>query len=161
MMFGFTFALSPLYRVVCKVTGLNGGINVAETTENPLLQFTNSQPIYLQFLALNNNNLNWEFKVKTNRLVVHPGTINRIIFTAKNNSAHQMTVQAVPSFSPPRAAKYFHKIECFCFTEQVLNPGEQKEMPVVFRIDHAFPKEINTLTLAYTLFDKTQLQVQT
>jgi cytochrome c oxidase assembly protein subunit 11 len=81
-----------------------------------------------------------------------------IYFAAKNNSNHPMTVQAIPSVSPGLAARYLKKTECFCFTQQTFNPGQQRDMPVLFHIDQHLPKNINTITLAYTLFDTSGLK---
>jgi len=156
-MFGFSFALVPLYRVVCKVTGLNGGVNVAEitsvSTPNTAAQ---QRSIMIQFIAANNENLPWEFYPQKNSLTVHSAQKAEMIFYAKNNAKHSMTIQAIPSFAPQVAARYFHKIECFCFRQQTLNPGETKAMPVIFRIDPALPADIHVITLAYTLFDVTE-----
>ena len=152
LMFGFSFALVPLYRVVCKVTGLNGGVNVAEVNnayaENP----AKDRSIIIQFVATNNENLPWDFYPQKNQLTVHINGKNKMLFYAKNNSHQRMIVQAVPSFAPPVAARYFHKIECFCFRQQSLAAGETKAMPVIFQIDPALPADISVITLAYTLF---------
>ncbi len=156
LMFGFSFALSPLYRVVCKATGLNGGINITEIqTVYAGNAVDTSKNITMQFVATNNANLPWEFHPEKNTLIVHPEQIAEIHFFAKNNSTHTMTVQAIPSFAPAVAGRYFHKIECFCFRKQTLKAGESKNMPVIFRIDHALPADVNIITLAYTLFDVT------
>lgn len=152
LMFGFSFALVPLYRIVCKVTGLNGGVNVAEVNST----FTDGiakRAVTIQFVATNNQNLPWTFYPKKNSLKVNSEEQAEMIFYAKNNSKHTMTVQAIPSFAPQMAARYFHKIECFCFRQQTLKTGEEKAMPVIFRIDHALPAEIHVITLSYTLFD--------
>ncbi|MEO8402782.1 MAG: cytochrome c oxidase assembly protein [Gammaproteobacteria bacterium] len=159
LMFGFSFALSPLYRKVCEVTGLNGGINVAEIKETDSTGVLNTQRnIIVQFVTSNNADLAWEFHPDKNTLTVHPGELSKMNFYAKNLTHHTMTVQAIPSFSPAVSAQYFHKLECFCFTRQTLQAGETKEMPVVFRIDKTLPPDINLITLAYTLFDVTKLR---
>ncbi len=153
-MFGFSFALVPLYRIVCKVTGLNGGVNVAEI--NPAYaENKNKNAITLQFIASNNQNLPWDFYPEKNSLIVHPDEQSKITFYAKNNSKQTMTVQAIPSFAPQVSARYFHKLECFCFRHQTLKPGESKIMPVIFIVDSALPEDIHVITLAYTLFDVT------
>jgi cytochrome c oxidase assembly protein subunit 11 len=146
-MFGFSFALSPLYNVFCKATGFNSAVKVP--LETPDL----SREIAVQFVATNNANLPWQFYPMTTSLKVHPGANARVVFFAKNNTKKIMTVQAIPSFTPPQSAKHFHKIQCFCFNQQTLNPGESIEMPVVFHIDKSLPQSINTITLAYTLFE--------
>lgn len=151
LMFGFSFALVPLYRVVCKVTGLNGGVNVAEV-DSTFLKGP-SRAIIVQFVATNNENLPWIFYPKKNSVTVYSEKKAEMDFYVKNNSTHTMTVQAIPSFAPQIAARYFHKIECFCFREQTLKAGESKWMPVIFRVDQALPNDIPVITLAYTLFD--------
>jgi len=150
VMFGFSFAMSPLYRVVCKVTGLNGAINTYTTPDM-------SKTITIQFLANNNSDLPWEFHPEKNTLIVHPDETATMQFFAKNNSNHTMVVQAVPSFAPTLAARYFHKIECFCFRQQTLEAGEAKYMPVVFRVDKALPNDVRVITLSYTLFDVSRI----
>lgn len=157
LMFSFSFALSPLYRVVCKVTGLNGGVNVAEVAETSSGKVViGAQPILVQFLTANNANLPWSLHPAQNSIRVYPEQTAKMNFIARNNSNHTMTVQAIPSFSPPVAAQYFHKIECFCFRLQTLKAGETKVMPVVFRIDKNLPADIHAIALAYTLFDVTE-----
>ncbi len=154
LMFCFSFALVPLYRVVCKATGLNGGANVNEvnfTSEKNSLE--NQRTILIQFVATNNQNLPWEFYPKKNNLTVRTEEKSEMFFYVKNNSDHTMTVQAIPSFAPPVSARYFHKIECFCFRQQTLKAGEARWMPIIFRVDQALPAEIKVITLAYTLFD--------
>ena len=158
LMFGFSFALVPLYRVVCKVTGLNGGANVAEITTSSYASAASlDEKITIQFVATNNANLPWEFYPQKNTLIVHPTEQAKMLFFVKNHSDHTMIVQAVPSFTPPLAAKYFHKIECFCFRQQTLGAGESKWMPVVFQVDKTLPADVHIITLAYTLFDVTAL----
>lgn len=150
LMFGFSFALVPLYRVVCKVTGLNGGVNVSEIHSTATAN--TKRFITIQFISTTNENLPWEFYPKKNSLTVYSEEKAEMLFYAKNNSKQTMTVQAIPSFAPPVSARYFHKIECFCFRKQTLKAGEAKWMPVIFWVDHAMPKDIHVITLAYTLF---------
>ncbi len=152
LMFGFSFALVPLYRVVCKITGLNGGINVAEVNNTYANNPNKERLITIQFVATNNENLPWDFYPEKNHLIVHLNEKSKMVFYAKNNSHHRMMVQAVPSFAPPLSAKYFHKLECFCFRQQSLAAGEAKAMPVIFQIDAALPEDVSVITLAYTLF---------
>jgi cytochrome c oxidase assembly protein subunit 11 len=152
VMFGFSFLLSPLYNKFCKVTGINTTL-----TENEFYQQQDqARKITVQFVATNNRNLPWEFFPRTQSIVVHPNEKIQIVFHAKNLTGHVMNVQAIASFTPIQATSHFHKIECFCFTRQTLNAGETKEMPVVFKIDRELPKNIHTITLAYTLFKDVQ-----
>ena len=151
-MFAFGFALVPIYDVMCKAFGINGktaGQYEGEQVVDP------SRQVRVQFLSTNAIDMVWDFYPKSDDIVVHPGAVNEMIFIARNPSNHPMSAQAVPSISPSSAAMYFHKTECFCFTQQVLQPGEQIEMPVRFIVDRDMPKDVKHLTLAYTLFDIT------
>lgn len=159
IMFTFCFAMVPLYSLICKRAGLNStGINSgllsavsAETKEPPDLTRT----IKVQFVAVNHNGMPWEFYPRTKEIEVHPGENGKVFFFAKNTTDKTMSVQAIPSMTPTDALSHFHKIECFCFTQQTLASREGKEMPMIFRIDKDLPKEIHVITLAYTLFDTT------
>lgn len=150
-MFGFCFALVPIYSKFCKLTGINTSLTVNEYEKSADL----SRTITVELTATNNENLAWEFHPMQSSVSVHPGEEKKISFYAKNNSDHAMTVQAIPSFAPQKAIYFFHKIECFCFEQQRLNPNETKIMPVVFRIDKNIPDDMQIISLAYTLFDIT------
>jgi cytochrome c oxidase assembly protein subunit 11 len=151
-MFAFGYALVPMYRVICQATGINGRIyGAAKVQEDTVVD--ESRVITVRFLANNNADLPWEFKTLNPKVMVHPGQVTRIAFYAKNNADHTMTVQAVPSIAPGLATKYLRKTECFCFTQQTLAPGEALEMPMLFHLDAEIPKEMETVTLSYTLFD--------
>jgi cytochrome c oxidase assembly protein subunit 11 len=157
IMFTFCFAMVPLYSLICKKTGINTSAAnsslltqvSAQTNEQPDL----SRTITVQFVATNHNGLPWEFYPRTKVMKVHPGENNKVIFYAKNTTEKRMSVQAIPSMTPTDALNYFHKIECFCFTQQTLDKKESKEMPMIFRIDKNVPKDMHVMTLAYTLFD--------
>lgn len=154
-MFGFGFALVPLYDVMCQAFGINGktagayaGTQTVDATRS----------VRVQFLATNAAGMVWEFAPRQEELSVHPGASNRMLFVAYNPSSRAMTAQAIPSIAPAAAAAFFHKTECFCFGQQVLQPGERIEMPVSFIVDRALPAEVQHLTLSYTLFDITDRQ---
>ncbi len=155
VMFGFSFAMAPLYNALCRATGFGGKTNlvpyVATDPSGPDL----THPLIVQFTTATNAKLPWDFRPQQTSIRTFPNNNTKVIFYVKNNTAKTMTVQAIPSISPWQAAKYFHKIECFCFTQQTLKPGEVREMPVVFRIDKQVPRDIHVITLAYTLFDIT------
>lgn len=154
-MFAFGFALVPIYDVMCKAFGINGktaGAYEGVQTANE------AREIRVQFLATNAAGMVWEFGPAADQIRVHPGATQEIRFTAYNPTDKPMAAQAVPSVSPSRAAAYFHKTECFCFTQQVLQPGERIEMPVRFIVDRDLPSDVHHLTLAYTLFDITSRQ---
>ncbi|CAM4457906.1 MAG: Cytochrome c oxidase assembly protein CtaG [Legionellaceae bacterium] len=151
-MFGFGFALVPLYSVICEVTGLNGKIQGVATVNNDD-SIDKSRTVTLQLVANINANLPWDFYPLQKVIKVHPGEQAHFAYYAKNKSFHTMTVQAVPSVAPGLAAQYIRKTECFCFTRQTFKAGESQEMPVLFHLDKELPKNISTLTLSYTLFD--------
>ena len=111
--------------------------------------------VRVQFLATNAAGMVWEFGPQADEILVHPGEARDMLFVAYNPSDKPMSAQAIPSVSPSKAAAFFHKTECFCFTQQVLQPGERIEMPVRFIVDRDLPKDVRHLTLGYTLFDIT------
>ncbi len=151
-MFGFGFALVPLYDVFCDITGLNGKTNdvgVAYTAEG----VDTSRTVKVQFITRNAKGIPWQFEPVINEISVHPGEMKFVNFYAKNTSQRDIIGQAVPSVSPGIAAGYFQKIECFCFTQQPLGAGEEVEMGLQFYVDLDLPTEITTLTLSYTLYD--------
>ena len=154
-MFGFGFALVPLYDILCEVTGLNGKTNTeAVSAEN--ISVNKSRTINIEFIANTNKNMPWEFRPVEKRIQVHPGEVKLTNFYAKNNSIKPTVGQAVPSVSPGRGATYFNKVECFCFNRQPLEAGADVMMPLTFYIDEDLPKDIKTLTLSYTLYDVTE-----
>ena len=157
-MFGFGFALVPLYNLFCEVTGLNGKTNTQAYVPVAELIDT-SRTITVQFVATNNESMVWEFRPETFKLAVHPGEEILTTFYAKNPSGKPMVAQAIPSVSPGRAANYFHKTECFCFNQQTLASGEAIDMPLKFIVDRDVPRDVNTITLSYTLFDVTETGV--
>ncbi len=152
-MFGFGFALVPLYDVFCSITGLNGKTGeqyVADTA----IQIDTTREIKVEFLANLNDGMPWEFEPLTRSIRVHPGESSRIEYIARNKTSRDIVGQAIPSVSPGQAASYFQKTECFCFSEQVLKAGEEKRMPVIFMIDPAIDEDIHEVTLSYTFFIK-------
>jgi cytochrome c oxidase assembly protein subunit 11 len=154
-MFGFGFALVPLYDVFCEVTGLNGKTSVT-AYQAVDVKVDTSREVTVKFVATNNDKMSWEFKPQVTSIKVHPGELTTTSFYAKNPSDHRMVAQAIPSVSPGLAAGFFHKTECFCFTQQTLAAGESIEMPLRFIVDQDLPKNIHIITLAYTLFDVTE-----
>ncbi|MGX5217355.1 cytochrome c oxidase assembly protein [Pseudomonas segetis] len=152
-MFAFGFALVPIYDVMCQAFGINGKTSGA-AYEGAQVE-NSAREVRVQFLATNNIDMPWEFKPMADDLVVHPGGTNQMLFVASNPTDKPMTAQAIPSIAPSNAAAYFHKTECFCFSQQILQPGERIEMPVRFIVDKDLPADVHHLTLAYTLFDVT------
>ncbi|GAB6390461.1 cytochrome c oxidase assembly protein [Stutzerimonas marianensis] len=154
-MFAFGFALVPIYDVMCQAFGINGKTAGAYEGSQTADE---AREVRVQFLATNASGMVWEFKPMADQLNVNPGSSREMRFVAYNPTDKPMTAQAVPSVSPAKAAAYFHKTECFCFTQQVLQPGERIEMPVRFIVDRDLPADVRHLTLAYTLFDITSRQ---
>jgi cytochrome c oxidase assembly protein subunit 11 len=155
LMFGFGFALAPLYDVFCKITGLNGKV----TQNGPLTKtvvIDTSRNIRVQLIAVNNEGMPWTFGPKTDEISVHPGEQRLTHYIASNPTARPMVARAVPSVAPSEAAQYVHKISCFCFEAQPLASLATQEMPLVLMIDPELPTHIRTITLSYTLFDITE-----
>lgn len=154
-MFAFCYALVPIYTVFCKVTGLNGK---TDGQSQPMItKVDKSRTVTVELLATVNQSLPGEFLALDKKFTLHPGEYVTTSYRVKNLTQQAMTVQAIPSVTPGLAARHIKKIECFCFTKQPLEPLEDKEMPLVFTVDPALPTNIQTITLAYTLFDVTQL----
>jgi cytochrome c oxidase assembly protein subunit 11 len=153
-MFGFGFALVPLYDVFCDITGLNGKTSTSAAIYD-VEQIDTSRLITVQFISRTAQGIPWQFEPMTREIKVHPGEIKLVKFYAKNESTRDIIGQAVPSVSPGLAAAYFQKIECFCFTQQPLKAQEEVEMALQFYVDLDLPEDISTLTLSYTLYDVT------
>jgi cytochrome c oxidase assembly protein subunit 11 len=151
-MFGFGFALVPLYDVFCDITGINGKTGRVEREQALSQKVDEERMVTVEFLASVNGELPWDFKPTTRRIKVHPGAVTEVTYMARNRTAETVAGQAVPSVAPGLAAKYFNKTECFCFTRQTLGPEEEKEMPLRFVVDPNLPEEIGTLSLSYTFF---------
>jgi cytochrome c oxidase assembly protein subunit 11 len=150
-MFGFGYALVPLYDAFCEITGLNGrpGAVQAEALSGEVDQ---TREITVQFLGNINSSLPWEFYPLEKTMKVHPGQVYETEFFAKNLASQPLVGQAVPSVAPAEASKYFNKTECFCFTRQLFAAGEGRNMPVRFVVGTSLPKNVSTITLAYTFF---------
>lgn len=153
-MFGFGFALVPLYDVFCDITGLNGktATTAASINEDGVDE---SRTITVQFISRTAKGIPWQFEPMINEVKVHPGEIKLVKFYAKNESMNDIVGQAIPSVSPGKAAIYFQKIECFCFNSQPLKAQEDIEMALQFYVDAELPEEVTTITLSYTLYDIT------
>lgn len=150
-MFGFGFALVPLYDVFCDITGLNGKTNnQAAAASNKV---DTDRLVTVEFIAHTQGGLPWTFKPELKRLQVHPGEVHSLQFFVENRSGSDKVVQAIPSVSPGLAASYFHKIECFCFNQQPLSSQQSADLGLQFYIDRDLPKAYSTVTLSYTLFD--------
>jgi cytochrome c oxidase assembly protein subunit 11 len=156
-MFGFAFALVPLYQVFCEVTGLNGKTYGRAAEPAPGLGRSDRE-VTIQFVAHVGNGMPWEFRPTEHQLEVRLGAISVTDYYARNHAARAVTGQAVPSVAPGYAARYLHKVECFCFSQQRLEAGEEQRMPVRFYVGDDLPNEIRTLTLSYTLYPAAPVQ---
>ena len=152
VMFGFGFALVPLYDVFCEITGLNGKTGRVEAAALDG-QVDRSRTVTVEFVTSVNGGLQWEFAPDVTRMTVYPGELYETTFTARNLSSASTVGQAVPSVAPNTAALYFNKTECFCFTRQEFGAGESRSMPVRFIVDRNLPEQVRTITLSYTFFD--------
>ncbi|MCF6288067.1 MAG: cytochrome c oxidase assembly protein [Proteobacteria bacterium] len=153
LMFGFAFALVPLYDIICEITGLNGKTS-GQVAEDVLATqvVDENRKVTVQFDASVNSELNWEFRPTEFEMVVTPGKLYKTAFYAKNLSDKDIAGRAIYSVTPRKASLYFNKTECFCFTEQILKAQEEVIMPVTFIIDSRLAKEVNLMTLSYTFF---------
>jgi cytochrome c oxidase assembly protein subunit 11 len=157
-MFGFGYALVPVYRHICEALGINvlslserAGSGGAAPAVPANTQVDRSRTITVEFDA--NARGPWEFKPAVRSLQVHPGELATVMYEFRNVQPRAMAAQAIPSYAPKQAMSHFNKLECFCFNEYQLQPGERKEWPVVFYIDPKLPKDVTTITLSYTFFE--------
>jgi len=148
-MFGFGYGLVPFYDKICEATGLRD-IAVADEVKNTQVDAARAVRIELDS---NVNRMPWGFRPLEVIVSVHPGEVRQVVYEISNRTDHAMTGQAIPSYGPREAAQYFRKLECFCFTRQTLQPGETRQMPVVFVVDPTLPQDIATITLSYTFFE--------
>jgi cytochrome c oxidase assembly protein subunit 11 len=155
-MLAFGYALGPLYKHICEVTGINilalGEQQVpGGSTARPNTQVDESRTITVEFDA--NAHGPWIFKPAVATVQVHPGQLATVMYEFQNVQNRRMAAQAIPSYAPRNAAPYFNKLECFCFNQYTLDPGEKKQWPVAFVIDPKLPKDVTTITLSYTFFE--------
>ena len=147
----FAFALVPMYDVLCSLTGLNGKTN-STTAVLSKAKVDNSRWLNVQFTTNVMPGLGWNFYPKQANIKLHPGQIETVIFVAKNTTNEVVVGRAVPSVTPGIAATNLKKIECFCFVNQSLKPGEEKEMPLRFFVSPELPKDVSDMTLSYAFF---------
>ena len=153
-MFIFSFALVPLYNVFCEVTGLNGKIELKATTEKGL-ENQDGRDISIQFISHNNEEMPWIFKPSEEKIKIKTGKYHTATFYVRNTTSKRMVAQAIPSVAPSNAATHLKKLECFCFEQQELAPGEEALLPVKLLFDNDLPKSIKNVVLSYTIFDVT------
>jgi cytochrome c oxidase assembly protein subunit 11 len=147
-MFGFGFALVPFYNQICAALGINS----LQQPDVVNTQVDRSRTVTVEFDS-NAHNLPWRFRPLVSHVQVHPGELTTVEYEIVNVRQAPVTGQAVPSYGPQRAGEYFQKVECFCFTQQTLAPGEVRRMPVVFVVDPKLPKDVNTIAVSYTFFE--------
>jgi len=162
LMFGFGYALVPMYRAICDALGINvlsvseqrvsqGWLGGSRATGAGNTQVDTSRSITVEFDA--NARGPWDFKPAVSSLQVHPGEMATVMYEFRNKQNRPMAAQAIPSYAPRNASAHFNKLECFCFNEYLLEPGESKAWPVVFIIDPKLPRDVTTITLSYTFFE--------
>ncbi|WP_118180825.1 cytochrome c oxidase assembly protein [Paraburkholderia phosphatilytica] len=152
LMFGFGFALVPMYRAICQVTGINNLVQRDTTLRDAKnTQVDMARTISVEFDANARGPLG--FMPEQRSLDVHPGEVMTVMYDVSNQQDRTVQAQAIPSYAPREATEYFRKIECFCFTQQTLQAHESKRMPVVFVVDKKLPKDVKTITLSYTFFE--------
>lgn len=159
-MFGFGYALVPMYRTICDALGINvlslservtsGGLAGAAARQAST-QVDYSRKVTIEFDA--NARGPWDFKPAVRSLQVHPGELTTVMYEFRNVQDRTMAAQAIPSYAPMQASPHFNKLECFCFNEYILKPGETRQWPVVFYVDPKLPKDVTTITLSYTFFE--------
>ena len=158
LMFGFGYALVPFYKAICDALGINV-LSVAEmrtsatprSTAAPNSQIDRTRTITVEFDA--NARGPWDFKPAQRSIQVHPGELATVMYEFRNVQNRTMAAQAIPSYAPRQASAHFNKLECFCFNEYTLAPGESRQWPVAFVIDPKLPRDVTTITLSYTFFE--------
>jgi cytochrome c oxidase assembly protein subunit 11 len=156
-MFGFGFALVPLYDILCEVTGLGGKTGGAYEYSPASAVVDDSREIKINFMTHTNGGMPWRFWSEQGGVRVHPGELHEVTFYVTNTTQRRMVGQAIPSVVPATAAEHFHKTECFCFRSQTLEPGESLEMPMRFIVGPELPQQVQSISLSYSLFDITEL----
>lgn len=162
LMFGFGYALVPIYRAVCTALGINvlslseqitsgNGRRAVRDPSDPNTQIDRSRIVTVEFDA--NARGVWDFKPAQRSLDVHPGELTTVMYGFRNTQNRTMAAQAIPSYAPVQAMAHFNKVECFCFNEYTMKAGESRQWPVVFYIDPKLPKDVRTITLSYTFFE--------
>ncbi|MBA5688459.1 cytochrome c oxidase assembly protein [Rugamonas apoptosis] len=152
MMFGFGYALIPVYKQICEVLGINvltqkdGTVTLDQNTQVDM-----SRTVTVEFDG--NAQGPWRFRPVVASMQVHPGQLQTMLYEVVNTQPRTMQAQAIPSYAPQSAMPHFKKVECFCFKQQTLKANEARQMPVVFYIDPALPKDVKTITLSYTFFE--------
>ncbi len=154
VMFGFGYALVPLYDLFCEITGIGGKPTIAVLqSADPDIDIDSDRGVWVEFTGNSTNGLPWKIKPEINKTKVSPGEIHEVSYLVKNTSGRDLVGQAIPSVTPMQAARHVVKIECFCFNNQNLAAGEEKLMPMRFYIDPKLEKDTRTVTLSYSFFE--------
>ena len=158
-MFAFGYLLAPIYKAICNWTGVNvlalgereaaGSMNARAAPKSTQIDY--SRTVMVEFDT--NARGSWKFRPEVRNVQLHPGELTTVMFEIENQQPHTVKVQAIPSYAPGQAQAYFNKLECFCFTEHTLAPGERRRWPVVFYISPKAPRDLGTVTLSYTFFE--------
>jgi cytochrome c oxidase assembly protein subunit 11 len=149
MMFGFGYALVPIYKKVCEATGITKSRVAVSNTQVDVARF-----VTIDFDSTIGGTLPWKVEPLTRSVKVHPGEMKQVMYRVVNTTDRTIVGQAIPAYSPQRAASYFKKIECFCSSQQTLKPGEERLMPVQFVVQNDLPKDVNTIVLSYTFHEQ-------
>ena len=154
-MFTFGFAMVPLYGLICDITGINRSGKANFVSEDQIRSYAidTERTITVEFDATVESGMPWDFTPLVRKMKIVPGQVYDVKYLARNNSDQAIVGQAVPGVTPWQATQHFNKTECFCFKQQTLQPGEEKEMPLRFVIDAGLPDEYTTVTLSYTFMD--------
>jgi cytochrome c oxidase assembly protein subunit 11 len=155
LMFGFGFALVPFYKKICVAVGLYGPTQAQEAVNT---QVDASRLVTVQLDTNLMPGLPWQFVPLQSQIRVHPGELVHVEFEVSNRSGRAITGRAIPSYAPQLAALHVQKVQCFCFAQQTLAPGERRRMPVVFVIDSSLPEEVEYVALSYTFFEVPESQ---
>jgi len=159
-MFAFGYALAPMYDLMCKTFGLNGKTERLDAQAVVAQPVDMSRTVTVEFSGLTTSGLPWEFRPLTKKLELHPGETAEVKYLVRNLAKEQITGQAIPSVTPGESAPHFKKIECFCFSQQTLKPGETREMPVRFYVDADLGRDVHTITLSYSFFNTDKVSAQ-
>ena len=150
VMLVFCASMVPLYRQICSVLGITATRTLAEST-----QVDTSRMVRVEFVANLNKNFAWKFEPIDKAVEIHPGAMATVNYRVTNTLPYATTGRAVPSFAPLEAGLYFNKLACFCFSNQTLQAGETRDMPVTFFVDSKLPKDLAAIALSYTFFNVT------
>lgn len=159
-MFGFGYLMAPLYDVLCQVTGIGGKTGRTDEQTAGAAVVDTSRTITVEFTGNTNSGLPWEFRPLVKKLDVHPGAVHEVKYLVRNPTSETITAQAVPSVTPIQSSLFFKKLECFCFTQQTLKPGETREMPVRFVVETGVDRDVKIVTLSYAFFNTDKASAQ-